>query len=341
MPDQKALLLPQKQGQFVVDNWPIPSPGHGEVLIKVQATALNPVDWKMRKVGFLIDKYPAVFGWDFSGDVEVVGEGVEGFEKGDRVTGMSYPARGNGTFQQYILMPARLVVKIPPSLNYVDAASMPVGYGTAALGLLAAPPLGAGLNPSCDFSVNHAGEAAFVFGGSSSVGQFAIQILRKMKYSPIITYASARHTEFLKSLGATHVIDRAATPTSSVPDTVRALAGGAAINIAYDAISEPDTQEACFSLLSQGGVAVAIQGGEDKDVGGRKLIHIVLEAHGDGEFGEGMWKSLGRQLEEGVIVPNRTEILPNGLAGIIDGLKRMEDNGVSGVKLVALPQETS
>ncbi|KAJ7626102.1 GroES-like protein [Roridomyces roridus] len=328
MPDQKALLLPEKQGQFVVDNWPIPNPGPGEVLIKVKATALNPVDWKMRKVGFLIEKYPAVFGWDFSGDVEAVSEGVEGFEKGDRVTGMSYPARGNGTFQQYILMPARLVVKIPPSLNYVDAASMPVGYGTAALGLLAAPPLGAGLNSSCDFSVNHAGKAAFVCGGSSSVGQFAIQILRKMKYSPIITYASARHTEFLKSLGATHVIDRAATPTSSVPDAVRALVG-----------ANRTPRKLCFSLLSEGGVAVAIQGGEDKDVGGRKLIHIILGAHGDGEFGEGMWKALGRQLEEGVIVPNRVEILPNGLRGIIDGLKRMEDNAVSGVKLVALPQE--
>ncbi|KAJ7644971.1 chaperonin 10-like protein [Roridomyces roridus] len=115
MPTQKALVLPEKSGQFVVvDNWPTPvAPGPGEVLIKVKATALNPVDWKMQKDGYFIQEYPIVLGWDFSGDVEAVGEGVEGLVKGDRVMALGFPPKGFSGFQQYTLMPADLVGNIP------------------------------------------------------------------------------------------------------------------------------------------------------------------------------------------------------------------------------------
>ncbi|KAJ7644970.1 hypothetical protein FB45DRAFT_736098 [Roridomyces roridus] len=169
----------------------------------------------------------------------------------------------------------------------------------------------------------------------------AIQILRTLNFSPIITYASSKHTEFLKSLGATHVIDRSAVPSADVPAAVRKLAGGAPFKIAYDAISEADTQEACFELISTGGTVVAIQQTvEDRDVDGKKLIHIVGSTHMHREFGVLMWKLLAKQVEGGVIQPNRIEKLPGGLAGIVDGLTRMENNAVSGAKLVAFPQET-
>ncbi|KAJ7641923.1 chaperonin 10-like protein [Roridomyces roridus] len=341
---QKALVLKEKFGQFVVDSWPMPPPpAAGQVLIKIQATALNPADWKMRKLGALIDEYPTIVGWDFSGDVEAVGEAVDSLKKGDRVMALSFPPHGMYAFQQYVLMPADLVGKIPDSLDYAQAASIPLGYATAAIGLLAAAPAGAGLDPTCAFEKSFAGQPVFVFGGSSSVGQFALQVLREYKFSPIITYASAKHTDFLKSLGATHVIDRNAVPTASVPETVRLIAGpGASFKIVFDAISEPDTQEACFQLLSsEGGTAVAILGGEEHDINGRKLIHVMGSPHLHREFGTLMWKTLAKQVAEGIIVPNRVEKLPNGLAGIVDGLARLENNAVSGVKLVAFPQETA
>lgn len=81
----KALVLPEKFGEFIVADFPREAPGPGEILIKVQSAALNPVDWKIQKFDVLIDGYPAVLGSDIAGDVEEVGEGVTDFKKGDRV----------------------------------------------------------------------------------------------------------------------------------------------------------------------------------------------------------------------------------------------------------------
>jgi len=82
---QKALLLDQKFGKFVVDTIPVPKPGPGEILIKVKAAALNPVDWKIQKYGVFVETFPAILGTDISGDVEELGEGITDFKKGDRV----------------------------------------------------------------------------------------------------------------------------------------------------------------------------------------------------------------------------------------------------------------
>ena len=82
---QKALLLKEKNGSLGVDTFPVPKPGPKDVLVKVQAAALNPVDWKIQKYGIFVETYPAILGTDLSGDVEEIGEDVTDFKKGDRV----------------------------------------------------------------------------------------------------------------------------------------------------------------------------------------------------------------------------------------------------------------
>lgn len=82
---QKALLLQTKQGEFVVGTRPVPKPAPGEILVKNEYVALNPADWKIRELGFMIQTYPAVLGIDASGTVEAVGEGVDKFKLGDKV----------------------------------------------------------------------------------------------------------------------------------------------------------------------------------------------------------------------------------------------------------------
>lgn len=82
---QKALLLPEKHGQFTVGESTIPKPGPGQLLIRAHAAALNPVDWQIREYGLGLEKYPAVIGFDGAGEVVEVGEGQTTFEKGDRV----------------------------------------------------------------------------------------------------------------------------------------------------------------------------------------------------------------------------------------------------------------
>ena len=86
MSTQKALLLTAKHGHWIIGETPVPTPGPKDVLVKILAAALNPVDWKIRGAfGFLIRQYPAVLGSDGAGTVEEVGEGVAQWKKGDRV----------------------------------------------------------------------------------------------------------------------------------------------------------------------------------------------------------------------------------------------------------------
>ena len=85
MSQQKALLIEKKNGPFVVGMRAIPTPGAGDLLVKVHATGLNPLDWKIQVYGIVVETFPAVLGTDGAGEVVEVGEGVEGWSKGDKV----------------------------------------------------------------------------------------------------------------------------------------------------------------------------------------------------------------------------------------------------------------
>ena len=85
MSQQKALLIEKKNGPFVVGTRAVPTPGAGDLLVKVHAAGLNPVDWKIQVYGIFVETFPAVLGTDGAGEVVEVGEGVEGWSKGDKV----------------------------------------------------------------------------------------------------------------------------------------------------------------------------------------------------------------------------------------------------------------
>lgn len=88
---QKALLLDSKQGNFGIAERDIPKPNKGQLLIKIEAAALNPIDFKIHHSGMFIEHYPAVLGVDMAGVVEEVHEGVQDFAKGDKVYGPISP----------------------------------------------------------------------------------------------------------------------------------------------------------------------------------------------------------------------------------------------------------
>ncbi|KAE9395117.1 GroES-like protein [Gymnopus androsaceus JB14] len=338
MSSQKVLFLEHAKGPLVVADAPIPRPGPGQISVKVIGAALNPIDWKIQAFDLIVKKYPAILGSDIAGDVEEIGEGVQGFSKGDKVFCQGFFVNELGGFQQYALNPAELVGKIPSNIDYAQASTIPSAFITAAIGILS--DNGLALNPSFDHNVRFSGKPAFVFGGSTSVGQYAIQIFRLLGFSTIITYSSARHIDFLKSLGATLVIDRAEVSVDSLAEVVKKFAN-APIESAFNAIGDDGSRAACFDSLAEGGklADVNIQA-KDKD--GKKAITIFGSAHApqNKEFGSLLWKHLPRLVQEGKIIPNRVEKLPNGLAGIDDGLKKVKTSQISGVKLVAFPQET-
>ncbi|KAH9939852.1 GroES-like protein [Amylocystis lapponica] len=344
---QKALLLTSKQGPFEVAPFDVPALGPGQLLVKIQSTALNPVDWKIQAYGLFIDKFPAILGTDAAGTVEAIGEGVSGFVKGDRVLYQGLFVNPQATFQQYGLSNADVTAKIPSQLSFDQAASIPLGLATAALGLYhISPAASAALSPPWEASGRgkYAGKPFAVFGGSSSVGQYVIQLAKLSGFSPIIATASLHNTPLLTSLGATHVLDR-----NLSADALRAEAAkitSAPIQTVYDAIGDADTQLTAYSLLAPGGTLVIVQGdaipAEKKSAD--KLVKNVfgnVNVPANRAVGVGLYSKLTTLLDEGDLKPNVVEVLPDGLGGIAGGLKRLQKGQVSGKKLIARPQETA
>ncbi|KAJ3512077.1 hypothetical protein NLJ89_g3734 [Agrocybe chaxingu] len=343
---QKALAVEKKFGDFVLHDVEKYKPGAGEILIKIKAAALNPADWKIQKYGIIVEEFPVILGFDVAGDVEEVGEGVTEFAKGDRVFCQRELGGTKGGFQQFVLSPAATTAKasqIPPNISYDEAASIPVALSTAYVGLYNHHPYGAGLSAPLSRADEdkYSGEPFVVLGGGSSVGQLAIQLAKLSGFSPIITTASLKHADFLKSLGATHTFDRNLS-LDALKAGVEAATSGKLIKIVYDAISIEATQEAGISLLAPGGQLVLVLFPKVKAQDNKTVFTVAsaLRLPSNVEILETLYhEKVAGFLERGVIKPNRVEVLSQGLSGIPDGLKRMEADQVSGMKLIAHPQE--
>ena len=116
----------------VVADHPVPAASKGELLVRVKAAALNPVDWKMANIGFIIQSYPVVLGCDLAGVVEHVGEGVTDFKVGDEVYAFTkLGSHRQGAFQQFAVVEARMASHKPKALSFAQAATIGVGALTA------------------------------------------------------------------------------------------------------------------------------------------------------------------------------------------------------------------
>ncbi|KAL0563166.1 hypothetical protein V5O48_018909, partial [Marasmius crinis-equi] len=118
---------------------------------------------------------------------------------------------------------------------------MPLGFATATVSLFRTSR-GAGLNPTFNRSIQFIGQPAVVIGGATSVGHYAIQLLKFAGFSPIITYTSVHHTNFLKILGVTHILDWKMIAIGEVPAQVKKITNEPT-KIIYNVTSLPDTQE--------------------------------------------------------------------------------------------------
>ncbi len=210
----KAVRIHQFGGPDVlqVEDLPMPEPGPGEMRIQVMAAGVNPVDWKIRK-GFGGPPLPLTMGLDVAGVVDKVGPGVEMFHTGDRVFGEAMPEYGGYT--EYTLVKTSQVAQIPKSLDFVQAAAIPIAGITAWQALFDAGGL-------------RAGQRVLIHGAAGGVGSFAVQFA-KWKGAYVIGTASGKHIGFVESLGADLVIDYGAGGAGLgkvVLEIVRALLRG-------------------------------------------------------------------------------------------------------------------
>ena len=174
---------------------PEPRPGPDEVLIRVRAAGVNPVDWKIRSGMLRLIlrlKFPFIPGFDISGEVAAVGSRVTRFKPGDPVYAMLGPPRGGG-YAELAVAPESAVARKAQSQSHVEAASMPVAALTA---LQALRDLG-GLKP---------GQSALINGASGGVGTFAVQIARALG-ARVTGVCGPSNVELVRSLGADWVLD--------------------------------------------------------------------------------------------------------------------------------------
>jgi NADPH:quinone reductase-like Zn-dependent oxidoreductase len=217
---------------------PEPTAGNGEVLIRVRAAGLNPVDYKTRDgVVRLFWRYdlPVVAGNELSGVVEAVGAGVTRFAVGDRVYARVDHDK-MGAFATYSAVDESLVAKMPESLDFEEAAALPLTGLTA-------------LQALRDHLAVSAGDRVFITGGAGGVGTQAIQLAAWMG-ATVATTASSRGEKLVRSLGAETVIDYR---KQRFKDVLRDYDG------AFDLIGGQDLRD-CFEILEAGGKVVSIAG---------------------------------------------------------------------------------
>ncbi|TCD62190.1 hypothetical protein EIP91_007248 [Steccherinum ochraceum] len=339
----KALFLESENGPYIVKNVKTSDPGPGEVLVKVEAASLNPVDWKIHN---FIKEFPLPIGCDSAGVVAQVGEGVTRVQVGDRVAHQGGYAVRIATFQEYTIIDEELVVKIPDSMSFDQAASIPVAVAAPAIGLYGdkVPLGGAGLIAPWQHGghTEYAKKPILVMGGASSVGQYAIQFATISRFSPIITTVSPENKDLAASTGATHTLGRSLSP-STLADAVVAITSDP-ITVVFDAISTPETQEAAYKILAPGGTLVVVQDEAIKTKqDDKKVVRVIASGHipANARFAKDLYAHLGDALASGEIKPCEVEILPGGLNGVAEGLERLKNGTVRAKKLVIRPPETS
>ena len=210
-----------------------PEPGPTEVLVRVAAAGVNPVDWKTRAGGGFLREPPFTVGWDVAGVVEAVGFGVTWLAPGDRVFGMPRFPREAACYAEYVVSPSRHLARIPDGLSDVEAAAVPLAGLTAWQALVDTAAVGED-------------SRVLVLGAAGGVGHFAVQIAKARGAWVAGTSSRAKHA-FLQEVGADEAIDR----TEPIP--IRD------VDVVLDAVGG-ETGIGALPAVRDGGVLVTVSG---------------------------------------------------------------------------------
>jgi len=334
----KALVANGKgiENLELVANYPVPSIHPGEVLVKIVASAINPVDWKMAKTGFFIKSFPVVLGADIAGEIVAVGADVTNFKNGDHVYAFTnLGAPGCGGFSEYSTVSEFFLGRKPATITFEEASTLPVGALTAFEGIFQKCNI-----PLISIANSTSRDQFFlVWGASSSVGVYAVQLAKLAGFTVVAT-ASPRNFEYVRSLGASHVLDYT---KDNVVQEIITITGGK-LQYALDCISAETTVK-CISCISPSGGHVSFINDSPKIAPANVALHSVFlgAAYGvpeDRIFVHEALPILTDLLTRGLLKPNEVQLLPNGLQSVPEGFELSATNKVSAKKLVVRIDQT-
>lgn len=306
MPTMRAVVATAWGGPEVLQEQTVdrPEPGEGQVLVRVHAIGVNPVDWKTRATGGLAARKgvepPVILGWDVSGVVEAVGPGVDAFAVGDEVFGMPLFPRIAGAYAEYVVAPAGDLARTPASVDHVHAAALPL----VGLTVLQAFEL-AGLA---------SGQTILIHGAGGGVGSVAVQVA-KARGARVAGTASTANQELLTRLGVDIPVDYSIQRFEDVVsgvDVVLDTQGG-------------EVRRRSWGVLKPGGILVSIVGppkeGEAESHGVRGAGMMVRAS------GEGMAR-LAEMVDSGALSPVVGAVYP--LAEVAEAHRSLESGHASG-----------
>ncbi|KAG6911275.1 hypothetical protein DXG01_002114 [Tephrocybe rancida] len=344
-------------GKVDVIQVPTGTPGDGQVLIKVEYASLIVLDTYMSDVGYFVQSYPVILGFNASGTVAQLGNGVTDLAVGDRVVAVCFADFNNKGTQEYTTQPRIMVSKVPDSLSLESAVTIPENLITAFYTLfnqleLPVPP---------SFPVKEtpplASTPILIYGAGSTSGQYMVQLLRAAGYTNVLATASAKHHAYLKSIGATGTFDY--NNSSLAEDVAKYVGGDGKVPLVVDCIAAVPSMAALAKIVSPTGTVALLmpfkktntitvkhasdmtnEFPQDNEPFSREVKLLAVRANlafQDPYLRDNLaTKIIPSLLEKGIIEPNRVRLMDQGSFKdrVEQGLDLLRNDKISGEKVV-------
>ncbi|MBV4484523.1 zinc-dependent alcohol dehydrogenase family protein [Pseudomonas sp. SWRI153] len=317
----KAMILKSFGGpdSFELSDVPKPVPQAGQVLVRVHATSVNPLDYQVRRGDYPdLVPLPAITGHDVSGVVEAIGPGVTAFAPGDEVWYTPQIFDGQGSYAEYHVAAESIIARKPASLSHLEAASLSLVGGTVWEALIVRAAL-------------RVGESILIHGGAGGVGHVAIQLAKAMG-ARVFTTVREANAEFARSMGADVVIDY--TQEDYVEAVLRETAGHG-VDVVFDTIGGDTLARSPDALAQLGRVVSIVDIAQPQNLvqawGKNASYHFVFTRQNRGKLDE-----LSALVERGQLRPHVGAVY--SLADISLAHARLEsaNNGLTGKIAIAV-----
>ncbi|KAI1614620.1 chaperonin 10-like protein [Exophiala viscosa] len=309
-----------------------------EIMIRSRAVGLNHIDWKSVQYNICLPSFPWIMGREMAGVVEKVGSAVTDFKVGDHVwTSTYYRDRRAGCFQEFVVVPELTVSSIPSNLTFESAACLGVGAITAAMTLWKwlEVPMPSALSVSSSEEAANAEQYILIWGGSTIVGQFAIQIALRGNFN-VIAVSSEESRSIIEEFGNVHVVTRCNRSNGEIIAEIRKIGGDRTVK-AMDLVGS-ETAACCIRALSTTLPSIfahLVTMPKSLSIPSNITVReVAMKKFVLDESSKAYSTELNEIVQSGVVKLPQISILEGGLSRVDEGLRILQMGGMKGRKLV-------